>query len=338
MAIGFFTRETTMTRTRRDDILTAWRGGEPAAVPLWELEFHLYNRYSRTPIVLGHEFAALSDTAKEATLARNAEVIVDVADRLGFSAVTSPNNYWEIAPGHAAYYWVPNEWMIRQLAALRKAAGDELAVAAFGYATISPPCDASIEQYCYRLYDAPEELEEAAVKWLGYGIDHARTLRDAGVDAVVNACDIANNHGVFYTPEQMDRLWWPFFHRWVDAIHEMGLVAILHCDGQLTAILETLASSKLDALQAIDPVAGMDIAEVKRVVGTRLCLCGNIDCGLLQFGPEEKIASQTREVIRAAAPGGAFVLGGSNAIFDEVPVNHYNAMLATWKETAGISH
>ena len=320
--------------TRRDDILTAWRGGQPPAVPLWELEFHLFNRYSKTPIVLGHEFAALSEAARESTLLRNADVIVDVANRLGFSAVTSPNMYWEVAPGHGAYYWMPGEYMVRQLAALRKAAGDELAVAAIGGGMIFPPSNDELEAFCVQLFDAPDELQAAADRLLDLGLAHARRLRDAGADAVVNACDIATNHGVFFPPPQMERLWWPYFHRWVDAVHEMGMVAILHSDGQLTSILETLAASKLDALQAIDPVAGMDIAAVKRTVGTRLCLCGNIDCGLLQFGPEDKIARQTREVLRAAAPGGAFVLGGSNAIFDEMPVNHYDAMLAAWRETA----
>ena len=299
---------------------------------MWELEFHLFNRYSRTPIVLGHEFAALSEAAKESALSRNADVMADVANRLGFSALTSPNNYWEVAPGHGAYYWLPGEWMTRQVTALRKAAGDELAVAAYGFATISPPIGEAFEPFCYKLFDAPEELEASAAHALSWGLTSARQLRDAGADAVVNACDIANNHGVFFPPAQMDRLWWPFFHRWVDAVHELGLVAILHSDGQLTSILEPLAASKLDALQAIDPIAGMDIAAVKRAVGTRLCLCGNIDCGLLQFGPEEKIARQTREVIRAASPGGAFVLGGSNAIFDEVPLNHYDAMLTAWRE------
>jgi len=318
--------------TRRDDILKAWRGGQPPSVPLWELEFHLFNRYSKTPIVVGHEFAALSDAAKVDTLARNADVMVDVADRLGFSAVTSPNHYWEIAPGYGAYYWLPDEWMVRQLAALRKAAGDELAVAAFGFATISPPIGEAFEQFCFQLFDAPDQLESAAARTLDGGLARARQLRDAGADAVVNACDIANNHGVFFTPDQMDRLWWPFFHQWVAAVHDLGLVAILHTDGQLTSILETLASSRLDALQAIDPVAGMDIAAVKRAVGTRLCLCGNIDCGLLQFGPEDNVFRQTQQVIRAAKPGGAFVLGGSNAVFDEVPTRHYDAMLAAWRE------
>ena len=52
-------------------------------------------------------------------------------------------------------------------------------------------------------------------------------------------------------------------------------------------VQEPVADSLLDALQAIDPVAGMDMLQVKAQVGDRLCLCGNVDCGLLVMGAPE---------------------------------------------------
>lgn len=162
-------------------------------------------------------------------------------------------------------------------------------------------------------------------------IRDATRAGELGADAVCCACDIADNHGVFFSPPQLDRFWLPYLHRWTAVVRETGLCSILHSDGNLTAILDPLAAGGLDALQAIDPVAGMNMETVKHAVGNRLTLCGNLDCGLLQFGPIEKIAEQTRRIVEAGKPGGRFVFGSTNAVFREIPLRHYEAALAVWR-------
>ncbi|MFB3882827.1 MAG: uroporphyrinogen decarboxylase family protein [Armatimonadota bacterium] len=113
---------------------------------------------------------------------------------------------------------------------------------------------------------------------------------------------------------------------------ELGRYSILHTDGMLDPIPDELADSGLDALQAIGPIAGMDIGKTKQAVGSRLCLCGNLDCGLLQFGPPDRIYETARNAVLAAKPGGGFVLGGSDAVFKEIPLEHYQAMLQAWPD------
>lgn len=320
--------------TPRQRFLAALDGRMPDAVPLWELEFHLYDKYADRPLVLGKAFAALSARQQETALAENAETIVAVARRLGHSAITGPGRYWEVAPGQPAYWWLPEEWHWQQLAALRKAAGDEIALVRGVPGMICPPSGVDYEAFCYRLFDAPEQIDEQAQKTLAAGLEFAKKARDLGADAVFNACDIADNHGVFFSPAQLDRFWLPYLHRWASAVREMGLYTILHSDGNLTKVLDLLADSPLQALQAIDPIAGMDLAYTKQRVGDRLCLCGNVDCGVLHFGPVEKIRDLTRRTIQVGKPGGRFVLGASNAVFQEMPVEHYDAMIATWRQQA----
>ena len=45
------------------------------------------------------------------------------------------------------------------------------------------------------------------------------------------------------------------------------------------------------ALHSIDPMAGVDIREVKRLVGDKVCLCGNVHCAALQTGTDEEAFS-----------------------------------------------
>jgi uroporphyrinogen-III decarboxylase len=90
---------------------------------------------------------------------------------------------------------------------------------------------------------------------------------------------------------------------------------------ELTAQLHECQAALAQALQE-------NIRQAKVVVGDRLCLCGNMDCGLLQFGPPEKIRETTRQLVRDLGPQGGFVLGASNAVVPAVPLEHYRQMLA----------
>jgi len=71
-------------------------------------------------VILGHEFEALSETEKERAMHSNAEIMLSVSDDMCYSALTSPNAYWNHAPGQLAYYCMPGNTRFRQLEILRE--------------------------------------------------------------------------------------------------------------------------------------------------------------------------------------------------------------------------
>jgi len=170
-------------------------------------------------------------------------------------------------------------------------------------------------------------VDEQARMTLRSGVERARILRELGVELLFTASDIADNHGVFFNPAQMERFILPYLREWAAGVRALGGWSVLHSDGNLDACVEALAESGLSALQAIDPVAGMDIRAVKRQVAGRLCLCGNIDCGLLLTGAPDQVRAATRRLLADCAPGGGLVLGASNAVQPEVPPANYRALL-----------
>jgi len=316
--------------TGKERFCRALAGMPVDRVPRWDLEFHLFDALGPAPLVLGYAFAALDAAAQERALRQNAETMITVCREIGADALTAPNGYWETAPGHPAYYWLPDGARQRQVTVLRELAGDELALVYGASSTVMPPLSDAYAQFCYQLYDAPEEVDAAARQTLASGLAAARAARDLGVDAVLNACDIADNHGVFFSPPQLARFWMPYLCEWAAAMRELGVYAILHSDGNLTDILDQLADSGLHGLQAIDPIAGMDIAATAARVGDRLTLCGNIDCGLLLTGTPEEVYRVTRATVLACRER-RFVLGSSNAVQQEVPVENYRALIAAWQ-------
>jgi uroporphyrinogen decarboxylase len=97
-------------------------------------------------------------------------------------------------------------------------------------------------------------------------------------------------------------------------------------------LVKGIADSGINALQALDPIAGVDLKKVKEMVGNRLTLCGNVDCCTLLAGTPEEVREQTLQCLEAGMPGGRFVLGTSNAVEFSGPKENFQMMVDTWKE------
>ena len=321
--------------SRRDDMIAALQQRQPStAVPIWEIEFHPWDAVSGKHVVLGKEFEALTAAGQEMALQANAENMNDVAAEMHWSALTIPAGYWDQAPGQLAYYCLPGEARFRQLAILRELAPADLMLVAPAGGIIGANYS---EEFCGWMFEEPEVIDRMAEEVLNAGIEMAKRLRDLGADAVFSASDMADNSGPFFNPGQMERWIYPHLRRWTEAVHAMGLFSILHSDGNLTPYLEGLASSGLNAIQAIDSLAGMDIAAAKTKVAGRLCLCGNVECGLLLTGTPEQVFHATKELLLACKADGGFVLGASNAVQPDVPAANYRALIGAWKQYGAYS-
>lgn len=149
-----------------------------------------------------------------------------------------------------------------------------------------------------------------------------------GADAVVCGDDYADDKGPLMSPKLFDKFILPYIKRAVDRVHKLGKFYIKHTDGNLKWILERLLNSGIDALDPIEPAAGMDIAKLKRTYGDRLCLIGNIDCRkLLTDGTPEEVTEVVKETIAKVAPGGGYILASSNSIHSGVKPENFMAMV-----------
>jgi hypothetical protein len=185
------------------------------------------------------------------------------------------------------------------------------------------------------LFEAVALRPDLMDRYLDCQMDFALLFLEAqsrhGIDAVLGGEDWAGKNGPLISPKHFRRYILPRMQKLVHKCHDLGLLYIKHTDGNISRIeQELLVESGIDAYQAIEPVAGMDIGYLKQRYGEHLTLMGNVDCGrLLGEGTPEEVEEETRWVIRVAAPGGGFVLTSSNSIHRGVKVQNYLAMLET---------
>jgi uroporphyrinogen decarboxylase len=132
---------------------------------------------------------------------------------------------------------------------------------------------------------------------------------------IVLGDDYASNQGPLMSPAVFKQFILPRLRRMIDMIHDEGAFCIKHSDGNLYSLLDMIVDARPDGINPIEPVAGMELKKVKQLVGDRVCLSGNIDCGhLLPHGTEEQVAHAVRQAIADAAPGGGYILSSSNSI------------------------
>ena len=78
-------------------------------------------------------------------------------------------------------------------------------------------------------------------------------------------------------------------------------------------------------------MAGVDIAEVNRLYGDRVALCGNVNCALLQTGTDEEVLESARYCMENCKPGGGYIYCTSNVAFKGMELERYLMIHDYWK-------
>jgi len=169
-----------------------------------------------------------------------------------------------------------------------------------------------------------------------YNIELARRASAIGAEIVVTSDDIASNHGLVMSPAHFREFLLPGMKRVFKAFREAGLYVIKHTDGNITPILDMLIDAGIDAINPIDPVAGMDIGEVKKRYSNKVCLMGNVDCaGVLVYGSQQEVVEAVKDCIKRASPGGGHIISSSNSIHSGVKPENYSTMLEAIQQYGG---
>jgi hypothetical protein len=189
------------------------------------------------------------------------------------------------------------------------------------------------ETFLIGLVDAPDLIHRYLDARLKITLQITEMLLIRGVHGIHGGYDWAANKGPIFSPRHFRKFVFPRLKQITDLCHRFGVPFIKHTDGNVNMLLDDMVSAGVDGFQAIEPRAGMNIAQVKNDYGDRLTLIGNVDCStVLVNGPEEAVRDETLKIIQTAGPGGGFLLSSSNSIHPGVKPAYYLAMLDTARQ------
>lgn len=214
---------------------------------------------------------------------------------------------------------------------LREHFGDTRLFGGHGDGTFAIPTGSDMYEFSYRIADDPDGVKATAEKNCVNAIERNKRQREAGLDVALMCSDYCFNSGPFFSPEMFDELVAPYLARIISAGREDGMFMIKHTDGNIMPIIDTLVQCNPHALHSLDPMAGVDIREVKRLYGDRIALCGNVHCAALQTGTDEQVKESAEYCLTYGAENGGYIFATSNIPFKGMPPERYTMILDIWK-------
>lgn len=290
----------------------------PDYVPTFELEYQLEDVVFGGKYLREDDLKGLSPKEKEIKLEENAEFLIRIYTELGYS----------ILPIHH----LSEENLIKTAKLINKKTDNEFLLTTHGDGTFAIPDGNGMVEFVYWIYDNPEDGHAVARKNADAAIERNKRYIDAGISSLILCSDYCFNQGPFVSPEMFEEFIYPYLHDICVDIRRNGGYAIKHTDGNIMPILDMLVAAEPHALHSLDPMAGVDIKEIKRLVGDKVALCGNVHCAALQTGTDEEVLESCKYAMDNGKPGGGFFFCTSNIPFKGLPPERYQMVLDFWKQ------
>jgi uroporphyrinogen decarboxylase len=238
---------------------------------------------------------------------------------------------------HNAIFVHPNPGYFEECALLieiiREKTGDHYFLMKHGDVTFGIPDGNTMTEFSYRMKDEPEKLKAEADQQVDEARQKAARQKSlGGLDGFALCTDYCFNRGPFLSPSKFSEFVAPYLARLIQGYRELGFYTIKHTDGNIMPILDQLVAANPHALHSLDPQGDVDIAEVKRKYGDRLCLIGNVKCSSLDSGSEAEIRESARYALQHGMPGGGYIFSSSNCIYTGMPLANYELMLDVWRQ------
>ena len=314
--------------TPREKFIVALEGGQPPGrVPHFELVFYLtmeaFGRIHPSHRTFS-QWDQMSEAERDLHRRDIADLYVKIAERFEHSAI---------------YFISPNGWgggaaqeHLRCLEHIREISGERYCLLLPGDATYSIPGGSDMMEFAAWMAEKPGEVKDTARRRVDEALARARDYASGSVlDGFCLCCDYCFNDNPFFSPAQFDDFILPYLTDLVSGYRRMGFHVIKHTDGNIMPILDALVAAGPHALHSLDPQGGVDIAEVKRRVGDKVCLIGNVSCAMLDTGTDEEVIDSARYALRHGMPGGGYVFATSNCIYTGMDLKRYELILDLWR-------
>lgn len=303
--------------TGKERMLKTLRFEEPDRPPHFETMFELEFEAFGLRFPDRREWAGMTAARKEQAVGECMEIYARIVERFQWDAL--------------AVYW---PWSDPDgVRAAKKTFGDRILIGGIvGMSVWSIESITDWEGFACDLKERPAYIHEVARERSRTAMALFDRMADAGADFIHLVNDIAYNTGPFVAPRDCREFILPYLAEQVAHIRRRGLIPFVHTDGNIMPILDDFLSLGAACFQSVDPMAGMDIAEVKRRCHGKMALMGNVQCSLLQEGPDEAIRQSVLYCLENASPGGGYIFGTSNTIFPGMPLRNYETMLRVFRE------
>jgi len=180
-----------------------------------------------------------------------------------------------------------------------------------------------IDGFSLALVDYPGLVEEVLTHYANWTKEIIPILEDIGFDIFWAFDDVAFDTGPMFSPKLYRELILPVSK---EVANTISIPWISHSDGNMNPILEDWLTLGQNGIHPIQPDC-MDIFELKKKYGNRICLVGNVDMNILINGNQEEVRAQVERLIKEVGYNGGYIISSSNSLTDEMKVENVRTMI-----------
>ncbi len=107
----------------------------------------------------------------------------------------------------------------------------------------------------------------------------------------------------------------------------------MHNDGKIDLFLKDIVETRIDAYHPIEREAGMDLENVVKKYGHKLCTIGNVNNKTTMVrGTTSDVEEEAKECLKIAAPKGGHILFSDHNLHDDIPMENIYTLIETGKK------
>jgi len=188
-----------------------------------------------------------------------------------------------------------------------------------------------IEATLLLMLERPALLKRYMDFFLEYNDLAAAAQLQAGADAIWLGDCVATSH--FISPDQYEEHAAEYAGAASRRVREKGGIVFYHGNERSIPHLKIMAGLGFDTINIGE---GVDITAVKREIGNRVCIMGNLDTiNDLQPGSPERVERAVKDIVEAAKPGGGYIFCTGEGVPDSTPKENVRAMMEAVKKYGG---
>ena len=158
------------------------------------------------------------------------------------------------------------------------------------------------------------------------------TLENIGVELFLIADDCGYKNHEFIPKIMWKRLFFEKYYDIVNSIHNHNKLVILHSDGYISNLIDLFIEIGFDAIQSLEPSAGVDIFSLFKEFTNRTCFIGNLDISFLTYGTPIQIKNYVIKLIsKAKETNTPLIIGPTQQINAIVKPENIRFMIETAK-------
>jgi len=169
----------------------------------------------------------------------------------------------------------------------------------------------------YYMRKNPRFIHEILTEFNKVNLEIIKRFAEAGVDIVFYMDDLGMKHRSIFSLKQFKEFILPYYKQMFQACKKNGMFVLQHSCGYIDKLLPHMVDAGLNGIQALEPAAGVDLANLKESLGDRVVFLGGIDStNILNFGTPKDIEEEVKRCIKGAAHGGGYFAGPSHNVLN----------------------